>query len=41
VRDGTAARSPEAMQAAMDIDRPTYAHSILTTKELVAALKGS
>ena len=39
VRDGTAARSPEAMHAAMDIDGPTYAHAILTTKELVAALK--
>ncbi len=40
VRDGTAVRSPEAMHAAMDIDGPTYAHAILTTKELVAALKG-
>jgi nicotinamidase-related amidase len=40
VRDATAARSPEAMHAAMDIDGPTYAHAILTTVELVAALKG-
>jgi hypothetical protein len=40
VRDGTAARSPEAMHAAMNIDGPTYAHAILTIKELVAALKG-
>jgi len=39
VRDGTAARSPEAMHAAMDIDGPTYAHAILTTAEPVAALK--
>jgi nicotinamidase-related amidase len=39
VRDGTAARYPEAMHAATDIDGPTYAHAILTTKELVAALK--
>jgi hypothetical protein len=27
------------MHAAMDIDGPTYAHAILTTAELVAALK--
>jgi nicotinamidase-related amidase len=40
VRDGTAARSPEAMYAAIDIDGPTYAHAILTTAELTAALKG-
>ncbi|MDY0885695.1 isochorismatase family cysteine hydrolase [Dongia soli] len=39
VRDGTAARSPAAMHAAMEIDGPTYAHAILTTAELVAALK--
>jgi nicotinamidase-related amidase len=39
VRDATAARSPEAMHAAMDIDGPTYAHAILATAELVAALK--
>ena len=39
VRDGTAARSPEAMHAAMNIDGPTYAHAILTTTELIAALK--
>jgi nicotinamidase-related amidase len=39
VRDATAARTPEAMHAAMDIDGPTYAHAILTTAELVAALK--
>jgi nicotinamidase-related amidase len=40
VRDGTAARSPEAMHAAIDIDGPTYALAILTTAELTAALKG-
>jgi nicotinamidase-related amidase len=39
VRDGTAARSPEAMRAAMDINGPTYTHAILTTAELIAALK--
>ena len=41
VRDGTAARSPEAMHAALDIDGPTYAHAILTRAELVSALKSS
>jgi hypothetical protein len=30
-RDGTAARSPEALHAMMDIDGPTYARAILTT----------
>jgi nicotinamidase-related amidase len=38
VRDATAAFTPEAMHAAMNIDGPTYAHAILTTSELVAAL---
>jgi nicotinamidase-related amidase len=38
VRDATAAFSPEAMHAAHEINRPTYAHSILTTSELLAAL---
>jgi nicotinamidase-related amidase len=38
VRDATAAMSPEAMQAAHDINGPTYAHAILTTAELVADL---
>lgn len=41
VRDGTAARSPEAMHAAMEIDAPTYAHEVLTTEELVKAIRGS
>lgn len=38
VRDATAAYSPEAMQAAHDINGPTYAHAIVTTSELLAAL---
>jgi nicotinamidase-related amidase len=41
VRDGTAARSHEAYHAALNIDAPTYAHEILTTAELVAAMKGA
>ena len=41
VRDGTAARSPEAYHAALNIDGPTYAHEILTTAELVKAIKAS
>lgn len=39
VRDATAARTPEAMHAAMNIDGPTYAHAILTTDELVGAMR--
>jgi nicotinamidase-related amidase len=41
VRDGTAARSREAMHAALNIDGPTYAHEILTTAELVSAIKAN
>jgi hypothetical protein len=41
VRDGTAARSKEAYDAALNIDGPTYAHEIVTTAELVAAMKAS
>ena len=41
VRDATAARSPEAYHAALSIDGPTYAHEILTTAQLVKAIKGS
>jgi nicotinamidase-related amidase len=41
VRDATAARSPEAYHAALNIDGPTYAHEILTTAELVKAIKAS
>jgi nicotinamidase-related amidase len=38
VRDATAALSPEAMRAAHDIDGPTFAHAILTTDAVIAAL---
>jgi nicotinamidase-related amidase len=38
VRDATAAASAEAMHCAHDINGPTYAHAIITTAELVAAL---
>lgn len=37
VRDGTAARSPEALRATLDIGGPSFAHEILTTAELVEA----
>jgi nicotinamidase-related amidase len=38
VRDATAARSREALHAALDIDGPTYAHEILTSQEVIAAM---
>jgi len=38
VRDATAAFSPEAMQAAHDLNGPTFAHAILTTDEVIGAL---
>jgi nicotinamidase-related amidase len=38
VRDATAAMSFEAMQAAHDINGPTFAQAILTTEELVQEL---
>ncbi|KOY00792.1 isochorismatase family cysteine hydrolase [Pseudomonas nunensis] len=38
VRDATAAFSAEAMHAAHEINGPTYAHSIVTTQELLALL---
>jgi nicotinamidase-related amidase len=38
VRDATAAASQEAMHCAHDINGPTYAHAVITTAELVAAL---
>jgi nicotinamidase-related amidase len=41
VRDGTAARSREALHAALDIDGPTFAHEILTTAELVSAIRNT
>ncbi len=40
VRDATAAFSPEAMHAAHALNGPTYAHAILSTDELLAALSG-
>ena len=40
VRDATAAFSPEAMHAAHVLNGPTYAHAILSTDELLAALSG-
>lgn len=41
VRDATAAFTREMMQAAHELNGPTYAHAILTTAELVAALPAS
>ncbi|MCY1057705.1 isochorismatase family cysteine hydrolase [Nannocystis sp. SCPEA4] len=38
VKDATAAASDEAMRAAHEINGPTFAHAIVTTQELVAAL---
>ena len=38
VRVATSARSHEALHAALEIDGPTYAHEILTTAQLVAAI---
>jgi nicotinamidase-related amidase len=38
VRDATAAFSPEAMRAAHEINGPTFAHALLTTDEVIAAL---
>ncbi|WP_349570475.1 isochorismatase family cysteine hydrolase [Azotobacter salinestris] len=39
VRDATAAFSAEAMHAAHEINGPTYAHAIVSTSELLAALR--
>jgi len=39
VKDATAAFSKEALHAAHEINGPTYAHAILTTAELIAALR--
>lgn len=41
VRDATAAFSTEMMHAAHELNGPTYAHAILTTSELIAALPGA
>ncbi|MFM0339783.1 isochorismatase family protein [Paraburkholderia fungorum] len=38
VRDATAAFSPEMMRAAHELNGPTFAHSIVSTAELLAAL---
>jgi len=38
VRDATAAFSRELMHAAHELSAPTFAHAIVTTKELVSAL---
>jgi nicotinamidase-related amidase len=38
VRDATAAFTKEMMRAAHELNGPTYAHEILTTAELIAAL---
>ena len=38
VRDATAAFSPEAMHATLEINGPTFAHAILTTDAVIAAL---
>ena len=38
VRDATAAFSAEAMHAAHDINAPSFAHAVVTTSQLVAAL---
>ncbi len=39
VTDATAAFSKEAMHAAHEINGPTYAHALLSTKELLASLE--
>jgi nicotinamidase-related amidase len=38
VKDATAAFSREAMQAALEVNWPTFAHSILTTAQLLAEI---
>ena len=38
VRDATAAFSHDMMHAAHELNGPTYAHSILATAEVIAAL---
>jgi hypothetical protein len=39
VRDATAAFKPEMMHAAHELNGPTYAHSIVTTEQLITTLK--
>jgi hypothetical protein len=38
VRDATAAFSHDAMHAAHNLNAPIFAHSVVTTKELLGAL---
>ena len=38
VRDATAALRHDMMHAAHELNGPTYAHAIVTTDELIAAL---
>ncbi len=38
VKDATAAFSREAMQAAVEVNWPTFAHAILTTPQVLAAI---
>jgi nicotinamidase-related amidase len=40
IRDATAAFTMEMMHAAHELNGPTYAHQILRTRELIAALPG-
>lgn len=40
VKDATAAFSKEAMHAAHGINGPTFAHALLTTKELLGSMEG-
>lgn len=41
VRDATAAFSPEAMHAAHEVNAPTFAHAVLTTAVVIAALEAN
>lgn len=41
VRDATAAFKPEAMEAAHGINGPTYAHEIVGSQQLIAALQAA
>ncbi len=41
VKDATAAFSKDGMHAAHELSGPTFAHAILTTKDLVGALSES
>jgi nicotinamidase-related amidase len=38
VRDATAAASPDVMRSAHDINAPTYAHAVVTTDQVLAAI---